>query len=455
MIRFDADPRAPALTAGAECLTFGQLEARVDALARALARQRGIVAVRAANTAGPALVMLAALRAGRPLALLSPACTPAELGRLRALLGNAVEVDGTGRVVWEGPRDAPAAHHPETAVVVFTSGSTGEPRAVQLSRGQVALLMRNVTETLGLRGVREQVVFAPLSHVFGGLAQFVPGVLEGVHTRLLPGLAEARVELEQGRTQGVWGGVPAHWEALLRHTRPAPERHAGVTHVVSASAPLSPALRRRLAERFPAATVFNGYGQSEAPRMLCLSSRHPRFFGDATGVALPGAELCLRDGDELCVRGPLVMLGYLGAPGGPARGLDADGWLRTGDAARIDPDGVVTVLGRLDDVRKVGGERISLVEVDHALLGIEGVDDAACAVDDDEVYGAVLVAFLVGNGSLAGLRRDALRVELARDLSWHKVPRRFYRVDALPRNPMGKLQRGRLLPLPPGARELG
>jgi long-subunit acyl-CoA synthetase (AMP-forming) len=127
-----------------------------------------------------------------------------------------------------------------------------------------------------------------------------------------------------------------------------------------------------MSDRFCAATILNGYGLTEAPRILALSSNHTRFFADATGLPTPGAELSISTNGELCVRGPLVMLGYLGAPS-PTDQQMSDGWLHTGDVATADPDGIFTVFGRLDDVRNVGGERISLTEIDHQLLSLAGV----------------------------------------------------------------------------------
>jgi long-chain acyl-CoA synthetase len=451
-MRFDAQPHTLALCSGDVRLTYSELDVRVDAVARRLQRHSGIVALRARNEIGSALVIAAALRAERPVALLSPAWTSVELAAHRALLGRAVEVDGDGEVLWDAG-DQPVLHHPEAAVILFTSGSTGQPRAAQISHAHLEQHLRNVIDTAELRGAREQVVFVPLSHAFGALAQLLPGLRIGLTTHLYAGVAEVRTVIEQGAARGVWSGVPAHWEALLRYCRPIPEHFARVTHVVSAGAPLSADLRRRLAERFAAATLYNAYGQSEAgPRLLCISSRHPGFFSDAAGLPVPSIELKLGPDDELCVRGAVVMLGYLGAPEATAE-KQRDGWLHTGDVARMDAAGVVTVLGRLDDVCKVGGERISLVEVDHELQRLDGVEDGAATVEEDDAYGTRLVAFLVGGADLAQRSGHDLREDLARRLAWHKVPRRFYVVQALPRSHSGKLQRGRLLALRQSAQE--
>lgn len=452
-MHIEADPHVLALRCGGVSITYYEFATRVATLARRLEAHKGIIAVRAHNTIGTAVVLCAALHAERPIALFSPAWTDAELAAYRAILGRAVEVDGAGAVVWHSG-DRPVLHHPETAVILFTSGSTGQPRAVQISRSHLEQHIRNVIKTAELEQAQEQTIFVTLSHAFGALAQLLPGLRLGLTTHLLANVTEARTVIEQGWASGVWSAVPSQWEILLRYCRPNPANFSRITHVVSAGAPLGKNLRLQLRERFAAATLYNAYGQSEAgPRLLSLSSRHPHFFSDAAGLPVPGIMLQLGPMDELCVRGSVVMLGYLGAPDATAERM-RDGWLYTGDAARIDPDGVVTIIGRLDDVIKIGGERTSLVEIDQALRQLTAVNDAAIASEEDDLYGTRLIAFVTGGPDLASRTATDLREELAQRLAWHKVPRRFYLVEALPRSHSGKLQRGRLLSLRQSAREL-
>jgi len=440
-----------ALTAGGRVMTYGDLAAAVAELAPQLAQRRGIVAVSARNEIGTAVMLCAALAANRPAALVPPGATETELSAYRRLLGRAVELDERGTVVWE--QDGAVAHHPDAALIAFTSGSTGEPRAVQLSRAHLERNAANCIEMVGMREVREQMIFAPLSHLFALFGHLLPGLRAGLTTHLFSGVAEMRPVIERGSARGILSGVPSHWEALLRYCRPDPGLYAHVSRLVSSGSPLSESLRRRLADRFPNAVQLNGYGLSEAPRILSLSSRHPRFFSNATGLPTPGAELAVGDDGELRVRGALLMLGYLGAPEATAERV-RDGWLHTGDAASVAEDGVYTVLGRLDDVRKIGAERISLVEIDSELLRLAGVEDAAAAVERDDVYGERLVAYVAGSDALRERSRAELRDELAQRVAWHKVPHRFLRVAALPRNRVGKLQRGLLAALEPSAEEI-
>jgi acyl-CoA synthetase (AMP-forming)/AMP-acid ligase II len=448
----EGDPHTIAVTQGELSLTYEELRRCVETMAAAIGHDHGVVAIKAGNTFGPIVVALAAFEIGRPVAFLPPAATPGELTGFRALLGRATEVDEDGTVIWAATGQ-PSLHHPDAALVAFTSGSTGEPRAVQISRAHLNHNTANCIDMVGMRETREQILYAPISHLFALFGHVFPGLKAGLTTHLLDGVAEARALIERGAASGILSGVPTHWEALLRYCRPDPALYRRITQIVSSGSPLSKSLRQRLAERFANATILNGYGLSESPRILALSSLHPRFFSDATGLPTPGAELSLSTDGELLVRGKLVMLGYLGAPDATAARF-RDGWMCTGDAARYDEDGVFTVLGRLDDIRKVGAERISLVEVDEALLQLLDVEDAAATVETDDLYGERLVAFLRGGRVLAERSRAELRDALAHRLAWPKVPTRFFLTNALPRNRAGKIVRGRLGDIRESAREI-
>ena len=188
--------------------------------------------------------------------------------------------------------------------------------------------------------MREQMLFAPISHLFALFGHLLPGLRAGLTTRLYGSIAEVRPVINSGQARGILSGVPSHWETLLRHCRPDAGLYEEVTRLVSSGSPLSEGLRRRLAARFPAATILNGYGLSECPRILALSSAHPRFFSDATGLPTPGAELRISDDGELEIRGGLVMLGYLAAEAATAERM-SNGSLHTGDTARVEPDGIL------------------------------------------------------------------------------------------------------------------
>jgi long-chain acyl-CoA synthetase len=438
---FDVEPDRDALVHGEDRLTFGQLRRRVDDAARDLAAlEDGVVILDAQSDPETVVRFLALRELGKPVALFSSTWTSHEIEVRRSMLGKASHLGADGTVVWSSATHE-IAHHPEAAVILFTSGSTGAPRAVQLSQPNIDANTGAVLDTLDFEQAAEQTLFLPLSYSYGLLGQLVPALEVGVTTRLLPQFNDARVALETSRARGMWSGVATHWEALLRLTDPPPENTAEVTHVVSAGAPLSTDLRTRLRHRFPEATLYNNYGQTEAgPRVLSFSSRHPSFFEGFVGYPVGDFEIAVTDDDELLLRGSQIMPGYLGDEEATADKI-RDGWLYTGDAARIADDGLVEILGRRDQIVNIGGERISLREIEEELSSWDEVEEAAVLVEADDIYGGRLIGFLAGGEALDNLRRKRVIARLAERLSWQKVPRHYFVLDALPKRPNGKLDR--------------
>ncbi|MCP3102341.1 acyl--CoA ligase [Myxococcus sp. K15C18031901] len=433
-----------ALTLGGRPLSFEALREAVEARKHRLGvLPPGLALLRAHRSREFIATFLALYEAGIPTAVLADDWTPSEVASRRRGLGGCFELDETFKVSWRSEETA-TRHHPDTAVVLFTSGSTGEPRAVQLSRRNIEANIAAVRRSLDFDAASEQTLFLPLSYSFGLLGQLLPALAAGVPTTLLDHLVELKARLDDGLLAGMVSGVPSHHEALLRLMGAGASRTEAITHVVSAGAALSPALRQRLVAAFPRARVYANYGQTElSPRALCLRSDHPAFLGPATGHPVGGLVVRLGPDGELWVRGEQVMLGYLGDDAA-TRAKVEDGWLRTGDLARIDADGLVTLLGRNDDLLKVGGERMSPFEIESALRELPHVEDAAVFGREDPLYGTTLTGILqLAPGAPCPLKRE-LKQALRGRLSAHKVPVDFYRADQLPRSRNGKLQRNRL-----------
>jgi len=198
------------------------------------------------------------------------------------------------------------------------------------------------------------------------------------------------------------------------------------------------------------------YGMTET--LITLSTR---FDGERrpgwVGLPLPGVQTRTvdesghplpADGEtagELLVRGPTLFTGYLGRPEATAAGFTADGWFRTGDAAVVDRAGFHRIVGRLSsDVIKTGGYKVGAGEVESALLSHPAVAEAAVVGRPDADLGQRIVAYVVGEG----LESVDLEGFVARQLSVHKRPREIRVVEALPRNPMGKVLKAQLVAAP-------
>jgi malonyl-CoA/methylmalonyl-CoA synthetase len=206
---------------------------------------------------------------------------------------------------------------------------------------------------------------------------------------------------------------------------------------VSGSAPLPAHVLEQFRERF-GHTILERYGMTET----FMNSSNP-YVGErragTVGFPLPGVSVRIEDG-ELLVKGPNIFAGYWRRPDATAAAFTPDGFFRTGDLATVDADGYYTLLGRKSDLIISGGFNIYPREIEELLLEQRGVSEAAVVGEADAVRGEVPVAYLVGEFDAAELER-VCRAELAS----FKVPRRFVKVESIPRTALGKVQK-HLLP---------
>jgi long-chain acyl-CoA synthetase len=431
-----------ALVTRASTCSHGDLYSSISDRMRCLrALDDGIVVLTASMSVDFVATLLALLTLERPVAVFSPAWTTDERDSRQALLGGGVEVDALGTVIrrWPG---APAPVHPLTRLILFTTGSTGRPKAVQLSESNIRSNTRAVIEAVAFRAADTQTLFLPLSYSYGLLGQLFPALEVGMRTDLVERLVDLADGFISQTVRGMISGVPSHYETILRMLPPgyACDR---LSHVVTAGAYSSPDLRQRLHQAFPRATIYNNYGQTEvSPRVLCFTSAHPLFYSPHTGYPVGDLRVRCSEGGELLVSGPQVMLGYLGDAEG-TRAKVKDGWLATGDLASIADDGLVTVTGRIDELVNVGGERTSALEIESVILRVSGVRNVAVLIVPDDLYGAACIAYVELTGS--DVTEDGILGELRRLISRHKMPRELHVIPALPLNQNGKVDRTALM----------
>jgi acyl-coenzyme A synthetase/AMP-(fatty) acid ligase len=228
---------------------------------------------------------------------------------------------------------------------------------------------------------------------------------------------------------------------------------APLRFVRSITAPLSPIQARRFTEKF-GVTVLNGYGQAEIGEVIGWTANdareHPEKVG-AIGRPHPGVAIKVVDDagaiaatngvGRLLVRPPSMAAGYADGAALADR-IDADGFVDTGDLARVDAEGFVWIEGRVGDVINRGGNKVFPDHVEEVLRLVAGVEDAGVVGVPDERLGAVPVAFIVGEASVTD---DELRAACREHLAPYKVPVAFHRVAALPRSQIGKLLRNDLI----------
>ncbi|MDN4171740.1 AMP-binding protein [Nocardioides sp. SOB77] len=446
----------PALVEGERVLTYAALAAEVEEVGRLLGGTRRLVLVAAGNDRGSVVAHLGALAAGHVVLL--TADRDASVAELVATYDPDVVVRG-GRV---DERRAGTAHdlHPDLALLLSTSGTTGSPRLVRLGVEGVQANAESIAEYLAVRDSDVAVTTLPLHYCYG---------LSVLHSHLLRGASVVLTSLsvvdacfwDLVRAQGVTSlsGVPHTFELLDRVGFGAGVPPS-LRYLTQAGGRMAPDLVRRYAElgQRHGFDLFVMYGQTEATARMAylppdLVLEHP----GSVGVAVPGGELRIDAPDpvtgvgELVYAGPNVMLGYAAGPADLARPREVTE-LRTGDLARLDEAGLVEVVGRVARFAKVYGLRVDLDRVDHVLA-----DDglvAACASDDQRLVVAVQVEGPARPGPGRRLEaRVAARVA-ARVGAITSLPPSGVRVVAvreIPRLPSGKPDARAVLELAAGS----
>ncbi len=460
------EARGPALIDGGREVGWREFAQRVDRTRNALRRRLDgltapVVAVVGGAGPGTVVTLLALLEDRVSFVLIHPRWTRAERDRAIAMAGASVCVESGGALATV-PSTA-AAGNPSVkrgAGIVFTSGTTGQPRGAVLSREALRASAHAHARVMGWRAEDRWLLSLPTAHV-GGL-MIVVRCLQARRALVVGGrrasgnfdAAETLRVVERDRVT-LLSVVPTMLARLLQATRRPPSSLRAVL-VGGAGAPA--ALMERARERdWP---VLATYGLTEACSQV--ATERPDETPGGVGVPLPGVEVRVAAPDgsagTIQVRGDALFDGYLDAePGAPLdRPFEADGWFDTGDLGAIGEDGRLRVVGRRSDRIVSGGENVDPAEVEAAVVEWPGAADACVVGLEDEEWGERVGAVLVPaagfetHGGLAGLGRH-----LGGRLAGFKRPRCWSVVDRLPVAASGKVDRtacARLLVESPSSR---
>jgi acyl-CoA synthetase (AMP-forming)/AMP-acid ligase II len=418
----------PALVTADQTLSYADLAGRVDALCERLAGPRRLVLLEARSTVDSVVSYLAALAAGH-VVLLAAAGPGGPAPGLRAAYAPDIVLDPGGGVEivrQQSEHDL----HPDLALLLSTSGSTGSAKLVRLSADNLAANAEQIAQYLDVRGDDCGALTLPLTYCYG---------LSVLHTHLARGASVLLTDLsvvdecfwrlfvEAGAT--TFPGVPHTFE-LLERSGFADRDLPRLRYVTQAGGRMEPERVRRWATlgRERGWDLFVMYGQCEATARMAylpphLAAEHP----DTVGVAVPGGAISLKHG-EIVFDGPNVMLGYAHGPADLALGRTVD-VLHTGDLGRITPEGLLQVTGRRARFIKVLGHRVALDTLEQRLCSAG--HDVRCAGRDGQLV-------VSGRGVRSAPAREALRRAVVTACGAPRHAVRVVAVDDHPRLGSGK-----------------
>jgi len=352
------------------------------------------------------------------------------------------------------PLRMPPLHTPgdQVAAILYTSGTSGRPKGVMLSHGN---LRSNVRDAVRHAGIDSSSGFAgvlPQFHCFGltvlTLLPLAMGCRVVYTARFVP---TKLVEKIREHRPDIFMAIPSMYAALASMKGGSPDDLKSIRLAISGAEPLAAETRRRFKEKFDI-DILEGYGLTETSPGVswCLPEHHR----DGTvGPPLPNVTIEIRDAEghplppgeqgEICIAGPNIMAGYFKMPEETAEVIDDRGFFRTGDMGRMDPDGLLAITGRIKEMLIIGGENVFPREIEDVIARHASVQAAAVVGRHDPSRGEVPVAFVE---ILDGHEFDesALRTHCREHLAGFKVPKRVIQMDRLPRNPTGKVLRRQL-----------
>ncbi|CAG1003011.1 fatty-acyl-CoA synthase [Burkholderiales bacterium] len=494
-------PERCAIVHGDRRISYGELEARANALAHAM-RDAGLrrgdrVLIQLDDAAAAAVAVFAVLKADGVFSVVHPTTKPAQvLHLLRDCEAAALVTDGRRTeaipdldadapalrfVVVSGQSDAGgrgrrvlrlespdalrgdppprAGIDVDLASLVYTSGSTGVPKGVMLTHR--AMLAAAASITTYLENVAADVILSclPLSFDYG-LYQLLMACRVGARLVLERSFAYPHATLSRVVEEGVTGLplVPT-MSAILTQMDLGAYDLAKLRYVTNTAAALPVEHVRRLRAALPHVRIFSMYGLTECKRVAYLPPEEIDTRPGSVGKAMPNVEVWIEDEaggrlgagqvGELVVRGSNLMSGYWAMPDETAQmlrpgPLPGERVLHTGDLFRADDDGYLYFVGRRDEMLKSRGEKVSPREVENALHEHPDVAHAVVLGIPDRVLGDAIVAFVVPRHD-AKLAPAALRAHCARKLEDWKVPKRVEVLSELPVRPSGKVDRRALI----------
>ena len=438
-----------ALALGDRELSYRELDA-ASAKVAGMLLARGVgagdrVAVMLPNVPEFAMAYYGVLRAGGVVVPMNPLLKPREVEHYVTDSGAALVLDDPAALPGDAEPHPGVAERDatDTAVILYTSGTTGKPKGAELTHGN---LVANVEAMVGLLTTgHEDVVLGalPLFHSFGQTCGLNLAVASGACLALLPRFLPADVlELVERRRVTVFEGVPTMYAALLNQPRRDRRDVSSLRVCVSGGAALPVEVLRGFEAAFRC-VVLEGYGLSETSPVASFNRADGMRKPGSIGTPIDGVEMALLDASsegvgEIAIRGHNVMKGYWRNPEATRQAIDGDGWFRSGDLARRDGDGFYFIVDRKKELIIRGGYNVYPREIEEVLYEHPAVREAAVVGIPHPELGEEI-------GAAVALKPDAdvdeaeVREYVRAQVAPYKYPRRVWFVDELPKGPTGKI----------------
>lgn len=441
------DRHALALTDPSGSVTYGELRARINAYAALISPRPGeVIGLQMANSIDFAVAFHAIVRGGGTVAALNPLLTDAETAQLEALAG--VRRTITALPPLASPPDARIDAPPaDIAVIAFSSGTTGLPKAVALSRENIVANI--VQTTTGLRANRMDPTWTalaplPFSHIYGMNVLLNSSLYNGNHVVTMPRFELGEFLRLHEVHQVAWTYIAPPIATALASSPLVEDYDLSSLQVVLSGAASLDAELARAVERRLGVDVIQGYGMTETSPVT-----HMMVRGDAMslGRAMPHTQIKIVDAQgrtvtepgragQMWVKGPQVMRGYLGHPDP----TDGDGWLATGDLVELGEDGAPRLVDRIKEIINYKGYQVAPAELEAVLLAHPDIIDAAVTAVSSAPYG-----FVVPRPG-AHLDPAAVIGWVAQRVAPYKKLRGLEMVGRIPRSAAGKILRRELAP---------
>lgn len=354
------------------------------------------------------------------------------------------------------PKTPPAAITPkfptpsadDMAVLMYTSGTSGLPKGVILTYGNLQSDVDASIQHAALQHKHRFLGIIPLFHAFGMTAMMIAPIQLGSEVIYMARFsAVGAVNAIREHQVSLVFGVPSMFGAMLHLKNASAEDFKSIYALISGGEPLGQPIRERFLQRF-GTPILEGYGLTETSPVVALNT--PQEYREGTvGKPLPGVEVRIADemgkampqGEigELWLRGPMIMKGYYQLPDATAAALTADGFFKTGDLGKLDSDGFLSITGRKKEMIIVAGEKAYPREIEEVLMRHPTVQEAAVVGKKDPGRGEVVVAFVLAKEGQT-VKSDELR-DFCRNegLPAWKCPREVIILPDLPRSPTGKV----------------